>query len=354
MSNKTQAKKRLEIERATRPADPAPAVTKPARAKRPDEYRILRMDQLHRDPHQPRTKFDEGALMELKESIRAEGLQQPITVTFAYQENGVDYYYIKYGERRYRVHQLLEITTIRCIISGESYDGNLSIDRLLKQSSENCAREAQSHSENIRVVRLTVEDTLNGVGEEKRYGLTQVALKRVADAHGKKLSWAKTYHELSRLHPDLQEMLDCEDGVRLNIQVARSLSSVPHVQQQELLDRAKPYFAKNFHVGLNFISKEARVLRKEAGHKMRGRQSEHKDNFRKFSEKLLRLSTQFQGPVLTNKEWHTYLEGMVHGMSVIECEQMAKTLLQAVIPFGEAYDLLAQKRRVHMEGLRRG
>ncbi len=317
----------------------------------PEECRELLTSQLIQDPHQPRKKFRRDAMEELSASIKSQGLQQPVNVTFAYKKDGIDYFYIKHGERRYQAHKLLCLKTVKCFILKEVYNGELSIIRLLEQSAENNAREPQTHGENIRVVKLVVENTLRNAFGGKTHGLIEIALTKVASAHGKKMSWAKNYYVLSGLHADLCEMLDHDGEERLNVQVALSLARAPHEKQQELLERAKPHFAKNFHVGLNFIAREARVLREENGEKMRGRQSEHKENFMNFANKLLRLSEQFQGPIASNKDWPQYLGKMLSSMSVLEAERMANTLRLAVMPFGEAFKLLEEKRADHMNGL---
>lgn len=61
------------------------------------------LDQITRNPDQPRQFFDATKLRELADSIRERGLMQPITVRKL--EPGC--YMITAGERRYRAHQLL-------------------------------------------------------------------------------------------------------------------------------------------------------------------------------------------------------------------------------------------------------
>src|SRR5690606_25863563 len=60
------------------------------------------------NPFQPRTEFDEDALRELSESIRLQGLIQPITV----RQVGKNQYQLISGERRLRASKLANITEI--------------------------------------------------------------------------------------------------------------------------------------------------------------------------------------------------------------------------------------------------
>ncbi|QBQ39755.1 ParB/RepB/Spo0J family partition protein [Sphingobacterium psychroaquaticum] len=69
---------------------------------------FIRVDQVAVNPFQPRTDFDEQALLELAESIKVQGLIQPITVR---QVNKNEYQLIS-GERRLRASKLAGITEI--------------------------------------------------------------------------------------------------------------------------------------------------------------------------------------------------------------------------------------------------
>ena len=69
----------------------------------------LPLNQIHRNPYQPRVNFDENKLRELAENIRINGLLQPIVVR-KIEENK---YIIIAGERRYRAHQILKRDTIK-------------------------------------------------------------------------------------------------------------------------------------------------------------------------------------------------------------------------------------------------
>ncbi len=65
-----------------------------------------------------RTSFDETALQELADSIRTNGLAQPITVRPVADGK----YQLVAGERRYRAHKLIGAATIRAIVTAMSDD----------------------------------------------------------------------------------------------------------------------------------------------------------------------------------------------------------------------------------------
>lgn len=72
-----------------------------------DQLRMLDVRQLTPTPHQPRTTFTEASLRELAESIRENGVLQPILVRTT--PSGLE---IVAGERRWRAAQLAGLTTI--------------------------------------------------------------------------------------------------------------------------------------------------------------------------------------------------------------------------------------------------
>ena len=71
----------------------------------------LDIDQVRPNPRQPRTRFDDDAITTLAESIKSEGVVQPIIV-----RDAGDGYQIVAGERRWRASQRAGLTTIPAIV----------------------------------------------------------------------------------------------------------------------------------------------------------------------------------------------------------------------------------------------
>ena len=76
------------------------------------DLRQLPLEFLQRGKYQPRIDFDEAALQELADSIKAQGVMQPIVV----RSIGADRYEIVAGERRWRASQLAALDTIPAIV----------------------------------------------------------------------------------------------------------------------------------------------------------------------------------------------------------------------------------------------
>jgi ParB family transcriptional regulator, chromosome partitioning protein len=93
----------------------------------------IRLDRIVADPGQPRRTFDETRLQELADSIRREGLLQPIAVRY---DDDADCYVILHGERRWRAHQQLGLQTIAAIVREVPAER-----RLVQQLMENIVRD---------------------------------------------------------------------------------------------------------------------------------------------------------------------------------------------------------------------
>lgn len=72
----------------------------------------LEIDKIEVNPFQPRTHFNEEALQELAESIKALGIIQPVTV----RKLGRNQYQLVSGERRYRAAKSLDFETIPAFV----------------------------------------------------------------------------------------------------------------------------------------------------------------------------------------------------------------------------------------------
>ncbi|MDE2299365.1 MAG: ParB/RepB/Spo0J family partition protein, partial [Burkholderiales bacterium] len=72
----------------------------------------LKLDQLQPGKYQPRTRMDEGSLYELAESIKAQGVMQPILVRTV----SANKYEIIAGERRYRAAKIAGLDEVPVLV----------------------------------------------------------------------------------------------------------------------------------------------------------------------------------------------------------------------------------------------
>lgn len=89
------------------------AVPGKARAKAFPGARLIPLKDIRPDPSQPRKKFDQEKLDELAQSVKSQGIIEPITVRFI--ENDACYQIVT-GERRFRAAQTARLTEVPCIV----------------------------------------------------------------------------------------------------------------------------------------------------------------------------------------------------------------------------------------------
>ncbi len=200
---------------------PDAAVGQPqVRADKDSELRHLPVELIQRGKYQPRTDMHEEALQELAESIKAQGVMQPIVV----RPVPGDRYEIIAGERRWRATQLAGLDTIPAVI------------RLVGDESAI----AMSLIENIQRENLNpIEEAMALKRLQEEFELTQ---QEVAEAVGKSRTTVTNLLRLMALSHDVRLMLERGD---LEMGHARALLGLPPEQQS---DAAKAVSGKGLSV----------------------------------------------------------------------------------------------------------
>jgi len=126
--------------------------------------RTLPVDQLHPNKYQPRTAFDEEKLEELAQSIRSQGLMQPIVVT----PDGRGTYSIIAGERRWRASQRAGLTQVPVVVREVADDRELlelALVENLQRSDLNAVEEAEAYRTLALKFDLSQEEIAARVGK---------------------------------------------------------------------------------------------------------------------------------------------------------------------------------------------
>ena len=131
-----------------------------------DKIVEITLDEIKKNPYQPRTYFNEEKLNELKESIEKNGLLQPIIV-----KKAVKGYYIIAGERRYRAFELLGRKEIPAIIK-EMTDEEMMVFAVLENLQRedlSALEESESYKNLMDKMSLTQEELAKKLGKSRPY-----------------------------------------------------------------------------------------------------------------------------------------------------------------------------------------
>ncbi|MFD3511892.1 ParB/RepB/Spo0J family partition protein [Streptomyces sp. NPDC058657] len=165
--------------------------------------RKLKMTQIHANPNQPREYFNEEKMEELKTAIETYGLIQAIEVRPDNEKGG---YEIVSGERRFRAHQMLGLTTIKATITSEKSE----LQRFKRSMSENVNREDMTPFEEAHGYQRILDE------EE---GAT---VETVAKDFGKTVAYVKLRLQLLDLRVEFQELVKEEKiGTQAAVQIAQ-------------------------------------------------------------------------------------------------------------------------------------
>jgi ParB family chromosome partitioning protein len=171
----------------------------------------LPTDAVEANPFQPRKRFDDERLKELADSIRADGVLQPVVV----RRKGTKYELVM-GERRLQAARLAGLPTIPVVVRDVR-----DSDALRLALVENLQRENLNAIEEAQAFRRLISE----------FGLSQADLAAVV---GKDRSSIANTLRLLNLPDEVQRMI--EDG-SLTGGHARALLSLPTQKEQMLLAR---------------------------------------------------------------------------------------------------------------------
>lgn len=133
--------------------------------------RMLRVDQLQPGKYQPRSHMDEVALQTLANSIKAQGIMQPILV----REVAADQYEIIAGERRWRASQLAGLDEVPVLIREIEDESALEMALI-----ENIQRENLNPIEEaLGIKRLTDEFAMTHEKAANAVGRSRVAVSNL-------------------------------------------------------------------------------------------------------------------------------------------------------------------------------
>ena len=163
--------------------------------------------------YQPRSQMDDEGLQELADSIKAQGVIQPVIV----REHGLSQYELIAGERRWRASQLAGLTEIPVVIKSIGDEEALAMGLI-----ENIQRENLNPIEEAQGLKRLVDE----------FGLTH---ETVAKAVGRSRSAVSNSLRLLALPEPVQEMLFLR---QLEMGHARALLPLPVMEQLSLAQKA--------------------------------------------------------------------------------------------------------------------
>lgn len=190
---------------SSRPGAAAAVATAPV-PESAEQVRLIPLDAIDANPDQPRTVFEGGAIEELAQSIREDGVIQPILL----KQMGSRFLLVA-GERRWRASKLAGLAQIPAIVRDVSEEKILEIALV-----ENIQRE------DLNPIDVAV--ALQRLGNE-----FQLSHEELAQRTGKDRTTITNLLRLLRLPSDVQDLVGEK---KISMGHARALLSLPEEDQQ--------------------------------------------------------------------------------------------------------------------------
>lgn len=228
-----------------------------------EEIEEIELSKIRPNPYQPRKRFDDKALKELADSIKENGVFQPIIV-----RKSINGYEIIAGERRYRASGMAKKKTIPAIV--RQFDESQMMEVAVL---ENLQREDLTPLEEAQAYEML----------QKNLGLTQ---EEVSRRMGKSRPYIANYLRLLSLPTKAKRLLQHGD---LSMGQARTLLAL---KDKEKID---PLAKKVVKEGMPVRKVEAVVAKMNERLKKPHRKNAHKSTFIRASEE--QLANKFGTPV---------------------------------------------------------
>ncbi len=245
-------------------------------------------EQIVPNPQQPRKHFDEKSLKELAQSIRAQGVLQPLVV----RKHPVlaNHYELVAGERRWRALKQIDVTTVPVVLRNVSDNEILEVSLLENIQRENLTviEEAQSYYDLLQIHGYTQEELANKLGKDRSTIANMLRLLqlpselkndletgRISSGHARSiLSLPNQGLQLEmrqRLLRSFWSVRETERQVRLkldylskyfqrddiNVSDTSESSSDEEIQLKHLEDQLRRYLGTN--VGINFKNGKGQI-----------------------------------------------------------------------------------------------
>ena len=223
-----------------------------------DKIVEITLDEIKKNPYQPRTYFNEEKLNELKESIEKNGLLQPIIV-----KKAVKGYYIIAGERRYRAFELLGRKEIPAIIK-EMTDEEMMVFAVLENLQRedlSALEESESYKNLMDKMSLTQEELAKKLGKSRPYIANSLRLLKLPTEIKNKLEQGVISTAHARTLLSLKTKKAMEEVCALVVERKMSVREL----EEYVAKLLKPKEVKKVKAKDIFIEEQENILKKRLG-----------------------------------------------------------------------------------------
>lgn len=224
-----------------------------------NKHKQIAIEKIQPNRNQPREYFNDESLLELAQSIRLNGLIQPIVV----RKHNINKYEIIAGERRYKAMMMIGYTVVPCIITDadEEKSATLALVENIQREDLSPVEEARAYRDLLRIQNVTQNELAQQVGKSQSSVANKIRLlelptevlhaldeKKISERHAR----AMIGIENERIKVILDQVLDRKLNVLETEKLIDKPKRKPKIKTQG--------FSTNIKIGINTIKKSISMI----------------------------------------------------------------------------------------------
>ncbi|MDE6195872.1 MAG: ParB/RepB/Spo0J family partition protein [Erysipelotrichaceae bacterium] len=226
------------------------------------EVKLIAIDEIKPNPYQPRIEFDDEALMDLAQSIRENGLIQPMSVRKT--DNG---YEIVAGERRFRAMKLNGMVEVPAYIleADELQMAELALVENIQRENLSAIEEAKAYVEIMKYSSLNQSQLALRIGKSQSSIANKIRLLNLDDNIQNAVS-AKLIserHARALLGADKEKQQDFLDKIiKKGLSVAQTEKMVKEDKGQPVKKPVLKGITRNMRIAMNTIHQAVKMVQR--------------------------------------------------------------------------------------------
>ena len=206
-------------------------------------YKLVPIELIHAGPWQPRKVFDQNDIQSLAESIKKQGVIQPVVLKT--KNNKSNEYYLIAGERRRRASQLAKIHQIPAIIRDDVEEDKipeLALVENIQRSGLNPIEEAEGYLSLINKYKYTQEEVSKAVSKSRSHIANMIRILTLSDFAKKLLEENKL--TIGQLRPLIGNK-DSDELIKIIIKKKLSSREVENLVKKRINNQVNKQKTKN-------------------------------------------------------------------------------------------------------------
>ena len=209
-------------------------------------YKLVPIELIEPGPWQPRKMFDKNSIHTLAESIKKQGIIQPVVLKT--KKNNPNEYFLIAGERRWRAAQLANIHHIPAIIRDDVEENKipeLALVENIQRSELNAIEEAEGYLSLINKYKYTQEEVSKAVSKSRSHIANMIRILTLTDLAKNLLEENKL--SIGQLRPLIGNK-DCDEIIKIILKKKLSAREVENLVKKGIKSKVSKQIKKSIDI----------------------------------------------------------------------------------------------------------